>query len=208
MVPLTPTQAKPPGRMAQSMEQINNLQPQTPTSPSKSRKFKRQNSNKKAVSMCNLDDLDTILDTLSTTSKAKRNESTAFELLKSENKEELENAIEQAQEEGILVDLDTPDDKGEENLIDLNNGHYYPGKVYPAGYSQEAIQKVLAVQESEGKVSTADLLDICRREKQVKPPWVEDEEDRCFIGYQNINQMLEDLGVDVKKVRGFSLNIL
>ena len=50
------------------------------------------------------------------------------------------------------------------------------------------------------KVGIRDLVDICRKDRVVKPPWVEDEEDRCFTGYLSMVDMLEDHGIDVKKV--------
>ncbi len=45
-----------------------------------------------------------------------------------------------------------------------------------------------------------DLVELCKKERAIKPPWVEDEEDRVFTGYQDIVELLEDTGPDVKKV--------
>ena len=44
-------------------------------------------------------------------------------------------------------------------------------------------------------------MNLCKKDRPIKPPWVEDEEDRVFEGYENVVEMLEDTDVDTKKVR-------
>lgn len=49
-------------------------------------------------------------------------------------------------------------------------------------------------------------MNLCKKDRPIKPPWVEDEEDRVFTGYTDIVELVEDLGVDIKKVRANTLS--
>ena len=98
-----------------------------------------------------------------------------------------------------LVDVPTA------NLIDIRFSpeptNASKNKAYPKKYSAMAIEEMRAILKNHGKVTTKDLLMVCRKNQPVKPPWVEDEEDRRFTGYKSIREMLEDQNIDVKKVR-------
>ena len=51
-------------------------------------------------------------------------------------------------------------------------------------------------------MTIGQLAEICKHQsRRRKPPWIEDEEDRRFAGYQNVTEALEAMSVDVKKVR-------
>ena len=56
-----------------------------------------------------------------------------------------------------------------------------------------------------GKVTVRELVNLCKKDRPIKPPWVEDEEDRVFEGYESVVEMLEDTGVDTKKVNIYVL---
>jgi len=66
--------------------------------------------------------------------------------------------------------------------------------------SEIAIAAALAKHSEEGQVTIGQLTEICRHQRRRKPPWIEDEEDRRFTGYQNVTEALEAMNVDVKKV--------
>lgn len=66
--------------------------------------------------------------------------------------------------------------------------------------SEQAIKEALELLDIQEHITIQDLLNICGREKLVKPPWILDEEDKSFTGYNNLSEMLEDMDVDVKKV--------
>jgi len=53
------------------------------------------------------------------------------------------------------------------------------------------------------QVTIGQLAEICRHQRRRKPPWIEDEEDRRFTGYQSVTEALEAMNVDVKKVHCF-----
>ena len=74
-------------------------------------------------------------------------------------------------------------------------------KHYPPDYSAAAVRQALEIQERRGVITMKELLQLCQLPREVKPPWIEDEEDRHFLGYTNTRELLEALGVDVKKVR-------
>jgi len=59
----------------------------------------------------------------------------------------------------------------------------------------------LTVGRNTGQVTIGQLAEICRHQRRRKPPWIEDEEDRRFTGYQSVTEALEAMNVDVKKVR-------
>ena len=61
---------------------------------------------------------------------------------------------------------------------------------------------------SAGKVTVRELVNLCKKDRPIKPPWVEDEEDRVFEGYENVVEMLEDIGVDTKKVNNHVLTAI
>ena len=61
---------------------------------------------------------------------------------------------------------------------------------------------------SVGKVTVRELVNLCKKDRPIKPPWVEDEEDRVFEGYENVVEMLEDIGVDTKKVNNHILTAI
>ena len=67
-------------------------------------------------------------------------------------------------------------------------------------YSAQAIDEALDVLEIQGHITIQDLLNICQKDKVMKPPWIEEEEDKYFTGYKDLTEMLEDMNVDVKKV--------
>jgi len=54
------------------------------------------------------------------------------------------------------------------------------------------------------QVTIGQLTEICRRQRRGsrKPPWIEDEEDRRFTGYESVQEALDAMDVDCKKVRG------
>jgi len=66
---------------------------------------------------------------------------------------------------------------------------------------EAAVTAALAKHAEAGQVTIGQLTDICRRQRRRKPPWIEDEEDRRFAGYQSVTEALEAMDVDVKKVR-------
>lgn len=51
------------------------------------------------------------------------------------------------------------------------------------------------------QVTIGDMIEVCRRpESQHKPPWIEDEEDRRFVGYHDVSEALESMDISVRKV--------
>ena len=57
-------------------------------------------------------------------------------------------------------------------------------------------------------MTVRELVNLCKKDRPIKPPWVEDEEDRVFEGYENVVEMLEDIGVDTKKVNNHVLTAI
>lgn len=73
-------------------------------------------------------------------------------------------------------------------------------RFYPPGYCDTAIKEAIARHQSNGQVTISELVEICKKPLKRKPPWVEDEEDRRFAGYKEIDDALENMEVDIKKV--------
>ena len=64
-----------------------------------------------------------------------------------------------------------------------------------------AVAAAVAKHAETGQVTIGQLTEICRRQRRHrKPPWIEDEEDRRFTGYQSVADALDAMDVDVKKV--------
>jgi len=59
------------------------------------------------------------------------------------------------------------------------------------------------------QVTIGQLTEICRRQRRGsrKPPWIEDEEDRRFTGYETVQQALDAIDVDVKKVPFYAVTL-
>jgi hypothetical protein len=67
------------------------------------------------------------------------------------------------------------------------------------------------LKKNKGSVTITDILRLCEKptSKVIRVPGVtEGFSDINFKGYPSANEMLENMGVDVKKVRLFSLFIL
>jgi hypothetical protein len=67
------------------------------------------------------------------------------------------------------------------------------------------------LKKNKGSVTITDILRLCEKptSKVIRVPGVtEGFSDINFKGYPSANEMLENMGVDVKKVRLFSLSIL
>jgi len=72
--------------------------------------------------------------------------------------------------------------------------------VEKARRSELAVAAALTKHAETGQVTIGQLTEICRHQRRHKPPWIEDEEDRRFTGYQSVTEALEAMNVDVKKV--------
>jgi hypothetical protein len=68
--------------------------------------------------------------------------------------------------------------------------------------NEAAVAAIAARQAARGHVTIGDMIDVCRREEQsYKPPWIEEEEDRRFVGYNNVIEALESMNINVRKVK-------
>jgi hypothetical protein len=68
--------------------------------------------------------------------------------------------------------------------------------------NEAAVAAIAARQAAKGHVTIGDMIDVCRREEQsYKPPWIEEEEDRRFLGYNNVTEALESMNINVRKVK-------
>ena len=185
------------------LDQLGNLASPTKT-PKSPKVYKRQTS--KPDANLNLDDLDNILDALQQSKKSrrqKRGKPETFELFAREAKDDLKkesvedvSCLSRQTSEDVLVDVD------DVHLLSPEVAEFIPYSVgeFPEDYSSEAIRKAVRIETERGDIPIKDLLQICAKPKTVKPPWIEDEEERCFEGYKSLPEMLEDLGLDVKKV--------
>ncbi|ELT95082.1 hypothetical protein CAPTEDRAFT_202967 [Capitella teleta] len=227
--PSSPTKLLEPQRLAKSQDHINrNDATPSPKPLSKVKKSKTSKSGRKTKSAAaNLDDLDSLLDTISTSSSMKRSKKKetdttvdAFDLFSKDFKEELIAEVEKtAPPAETLLDIDVVDDAGQHplgiavgKLIDISsdsNGENKDltaiktppaKKFYPKNYSEQAIKEALEVLDKQEHITIQDLLTICQKEKIVQPPWILDEEDKYFTGYESLTELLEDLSVDVKKI--------
>jgi len=67
--------------------------------------------------------------------------------------------------------------------------------------NEAAVAAIEARQAANGQVTIGDIVEICRRvEQSCKPPWIEEEEDRRFVGYNNVMEALESMDINVGKV--------
>ncbi len=212
--PLTPTT---PPDITQSMLNLNG--DATPSEQENRKESRAQ----KSQSAGDLDDLDSLLNTISRTPKTRRrggprrDEASTFDLFTKEGKEELEQEV-QAEKHPVklepqpLVKVDLVDGLDliqTDKLIDLSSTSstdssrstpIYKTREYPKGYSKQAVIQSVELQKLQGKITMRELMNICKKERTMNPPWVEDEQDRTFKGYDDMVAMLEDLGVDTKKV--------
>ena len=98
----------------------------------------------------------------------------------------------------------------DDKLIDLEEDRIQPeksisvsGKPTKGRPSQAAQQMAAILQRKKGLVSISDFLSLCEKPSTpriIKVPG-SDDDDVNFKGYSSANEMLEHLGVDVKKVR-------
>ncbi len=212
-------QFPPAPKRTQSEEHINKV-----GKTSSSNKAKKSGRVGKAQSMANLDDLDQLLDTISVSKKkqVKRKDDSKdpFELFSASAKTDLRKDTTPAVVKSsgpVLTSFDLVDSAkvAHQNgvptgkLIDLSSesGSSTPRRGspsvrrYPPNYSDEAVKKAMEFQKKHGKISMSQLMKICSRKRAVKPPWIADDEERNFKGFRDITQLIEDMGVDSKKVR-------
>ena len=193
----------------------------------------------KTVTKVNLDDLDMLLDTISSTPNTKKpskqKEASTFNMFLKDAKHQLRKnmqppnapkSIPQKITQPVTSTLTErrqkfgaaatgrrlkPGEVPTANLVDLtfdenttarNNLSWdVPSEnAYPDDYSADAIAAVLEIARHKEKVTLADLMSVCCRNVPIKPPWIVDEEEKRFRGYQSLAELLYNLGVDVKKV--------
>ena len=195
------------GMTSQSMDNLEDLDPDGKLSLK--RLAKKQNIDK-TKSESNLDDLDSILTSLSRPRPRRRkplDEFATFNLFTREAKDDLQREvatsekkaetpqIERQESEDVLVDVsDVTSPMSPPPQPSIVDG------VYPVDYSAEAVREAIRLELEEGTISTQQLLEICKRHVPSKPPWIVAEEERTFSGFRTIDVLLESLGVDVKKV--------
>ena len=176
-------------------------------------------TNQKAKSMTNLDDLDQLLDTIkvagpkSKKAAAVKDEASTFDLFSREAKQDLREEIKtNPSMHTPQVSIDEVDDAvPTAQLIDVSLDNAESPVIqpmvtsqttdYPDNYSDIAVKEALRLHRLNGHVSMSQLMQISQKDKTIKPPWVVEEEDKYFRGFANATEMLEDIGVDTKKVR-------
>ncbi len=196
--PNSPTTSK--NKLAQSMDQgLNQVGQSSKLSPDEKKANKQRVNKAKSVSTSNLDDLDSLLEIVSKAPARKKDKRTGqtdqaatFELFKSQSSTESIN-------KSPSVDIPTG------QLIDLSfASHSLGDKKLPENYSNEAVNQTLALQKTKGKkhITITELLDICKKEKDVKPPWMEEDDvnGMPLHSYTTMVELLDDMGVDCKKV--------
>ena len=195
----------------QSVDNLSTVQDVQKGGKKKHKKKKKAKRAEKAKSMANLDDLDSLLDTINRApAKLKKRDST-FDLLTREGKSDLNNIVDAVKNSprntpplfeiqdydngnvptGQLVDLD---------FQDCLSPTYPTSPEVTVLSSEDAVAKALAIQQNKGHMKIEELLDLCAKPVVIKPPWVEDEEDRHFTGFKSLTELLEDMFVDVQKV--------
>ncbi|XP_041375857.1 FH1/FH2 domain-containing protein 3-like isoform X2 [Gigantopelta aegis] len=104
----------------------------------------------------------------------------------------------------------------DDKLIDLDEDRIQPEKSFSVsgkqtkGRPSQAAQQMAAIlQRKKGLVSISDFLTLCEKPSTpriIKVPG-SDDDDANFKGYSSANEMLEHLGVDVKKLEDCALQI-
>ena len=159
-------------------------------------KKEKQRGFDKSKSTANLDDLDSLLDTISAGDKHRDHHKTkqqlsAFELLTRDGKDSLQDSLSSDQTDDSsdrLVDFDLLDSSRPlldpdmlspvptAKLIDLSSDsnqstprHGSPAvKHYPPDYSAAAVKQTISIQEEMGVVTMKDLLQLCVMQREVR----------------------------------------